>query len=108
MPAARHRNHPDPPPLDPVGVYDCALDVEGQALDATLTITGTEGAYEGSVSSEMGTMPVSDVVIDGQTMSFVVDSPDMTVFFSVVFDGPNFSGDFDAGGMGGYVTGTKR
>jgi hypothetical protein len=41
-------------------------------------------------------------------MSFIVDTPDMTVFFDVVFEGANFSGEFDAGGMGGYVKGTKR
>ena len=99
---------PGPPPLDPVGTYDCYLDVEGQALDAVLTITGEEGAYGGSVSSDMGSMPVSDVTIDGQTMSFVVDSPDMTVFFNVVFEGADFSGEFDAGGMGGFVSGKKR
>ncbi|MGD2122728.1 MAG: hypothetical protein PVJ76_13330 [Gemmatimonadota bacterium] len=99
---------PGPPPLDPVGTYDCYLDVDGMALDAVLTITGEEGAYAGEVSSEMGSMPVSDIVIDGQQMSFVVDSPDMTVFFTVMFDGDDFSGEFDAGGMGGYVTGTKR
>ena len=67
-----------------------------------------EGAYEGSVSSEMGSMPVSDVTIDGQTMSFVVDSPEMTVFFNVVFEGADFSGEFDAGGMGGFVSGKRR
>ena len=99
---------PGPPPLDPVGTYDCYLDVEGQGIEAVLTITGEEGAYEGNVSSDMGSMPVSDIVVDGQQMSFVVDSPDMTVFFTVVFEGEDFSGEFDAGGMGGYVTGTKR
>ncbi len=99
---------PGPPPLDPVGAYDCYLDVEGMGIDAVLTITGEEGAYSGNVSSDMGSMPVSDIVIDGQQMSFVVDTPDMTVFFTVVFEGEDFSGDFDAGGMGGYVTGTKR
>jgi hypothetical protein len=99
---------PGPPPLDPAGTYDCYLDVDGMGIDAVLTITGEEGAYEGTVSSDMGSMAVSDVVVDGQQMTFVVDSPDMTVFFTVVFEGENFSGEFDAGGMGGYVTGTKR
>ena len=60
------------------------------------------------VSSEMGSMPVSDITIDGQTMSFIVDSPDMTVFFNVVFEGADFSGEFDAGGMGGFVSGKRR
>jgi len=77
-------------------------------IDATLTITGEEGAYEGAISSEMGNMAVSDIVIDGQAMSFVIDSPDMTVFVAVVFEGPDFSGEFDAGGQGGFVTGKRR
>ncbi len=99
---------PGPPPLDPVGTFDCYFDVEGMGIDAVLTITGEEEAYEGSISSEMGTMPVTEIVIDGQAMSFVIDSPDMTVFVAVVFEGADFSGEFDAGGQGGFVTGKRR
>lgn len=99
---------PGPPPLDPTGIYDCYMDVEGQGINAVLTITGEEGAWAGEVSSDMGSMAVSNIVVDGQQMSFVVDTPDMTVFFNVLFEGSNFSGEFDAGGMGGYVQGTKR
>lgn len=97
-----------PPPLDPTGVYDCLLDVDGMELGATLTISGEEGAYTGSVDSDMGPSPVTDITVDGQEMAFVVDTPEMAVFFVVTFDGPNFSGEFDAGGMGGFITGTKR
>ena len=97
-----------PPPLDPTGVYDCLLDVDGMEIGATLTINGEAGAYTGSVDSDMGPSPVSDITVDGQEMTFLVDTPDMSVFFVVVFDGPNFSGDFDAGGMGGVINGTKR
>lgn len=97
-----------PPALDPTGVYDCLLDVDGMEIGATLTINGEEGAYTGSVDSDMGPSPVSDITVDGQEMTFVVDTPDMAVFFVVTFDGPNFSGEFDAGGMGGVISGTKR
>ena len=99
---------PAPPPLDPVGVYDCSLDVDGMALLATLSIEGEPGAYTGMVDSEMGSMPVSDISVEGNDMTFMVDTPDMAVYFAVAFDGLNFSGDFDAGGMGGIITGTKR
>ena len=99
---------PGPPPLDPVGVYDCVVFAEGMEIGVMLTITGEAGAYSGSVETEMGPGRVSDVAVDGQNMSFVVDTGDMTVFFSVLFDGDTFTGDFDAGGMGGSVSGTKR
>jgi len=99
---------PPPPPLDPTGVYDCLLDVDGMELGATLTITGEEGAYGGTVDSDMGPAPVSDIAVDGQQMTFAVDTGDMLVYFVVNFDGPDFSGEFDAGGMGGFITGKKR
>ena len=99
---------PPPPALDPRGIYDCLLDVEGMELSAVLTISGEPGAYTGTVNSEMGPAPVSDVSVDGNQMTFAVDTPDMAVFFVVTFDGDNFSGQFDAGGMGGYISGTKR
>ena len=99
---------PGPPPLDPVGVYDCAVFAEGMELAATLTITGEEGAYSGSIQTDMGPGQVSDIVVDGQNMTFIVDTGDMTVWFAVVFDGDKFTGEFDAGGMGGSISGTKR
>ena len=99
---------PGPPPLDPVGVYDCYVGVEGQEFGVTLTINGTAGAYTGSVDSEMGPGQVTDITVQGNEMTFLVDTGDMAVFFSVVFDGDTFTGDFDAGGMGGYISGKKR
>ena len=99
---------PAPPPLDPVGVYDCMLDVDGMDFGATLTINGTPGAYTGTVDSEMGPAPVSDVAVDGNEMTFAVDTPDMAVFFVVVFEGDTFTGEFDAGEMGGFISGKKR
>ena len=106
--AAPEPTPPPPPALDPVGTYDCLLDVEGMQLSAVMTISGEPGAYSGTVNSEMGPAPVSDIAIDGNQMTFAVDTQDMAVFFVVTFDGNNFSGQFDAGGMGGYISGTKR
>jgi hypothetical protein len=74
----------------------------------TLSITGTRGDYTGSVESEMGPGDVTDITIQGNEMTFVVETPDMSVFFAVVFDGDTFTGDFDAGDMGGYISGTRR
>ena len=97
-----------PPPLDPVGVYDCSLDVEGMALSAVLSISGEPGAYTGSVDSDMGPAPVRDIAVSGNEMTFSVDTPEMLVFFAVVFDGQDFAGEFDAGGMAGFISGKRR
>ena len=102
---------PPPPELDPVGVYDCWLEMEGMEFGLTLTITGTPGAYAGSMDSEVGPGQVTDISIDGNRMSFIVhpaDMPGMAAYFSAVFDGDTFTGEFDADGMGGYVSGKKR
>lgn len=99
---------PAPPPLDPVGTYDCMAAVEGMEVALTLTITGEEGAYSGSVNSEMGPASVTNIVVQGNEMTFTVDSPDMLVFFAVVFEGDSFTGEFDVDGMMGYISGKKR
>jgi len=97
-----------PPPLDPTGVYDCWLSVEGMEFGAVLTVEGEPGAYTGTVDSEMGPAPVSGLEVDGDVMTFVVDTPDASVFFTVTMDDTGFTGDFDASGMVGSITGEKR
>ncbi len=99
---------PPPPALDPVGTYDCMVTAEGMEIGVTLTIEGTPGAYTGSVNSDMGPGQVTDILVDGNQMTFVVDTGDMAVFFAVVFDGDTFTGDFDAGEMGGFISGKRR
>ena len=97
-----------PPTLDPVGVYDYATELEGQPLSGTFTITGEPGAYTGSISSDMGIIPLRNIEVDGLDLSFVGDLPDVTVFFTMTFEGNSFKGEWDAGGMIGSMSGTKR
>jgi len=99
---------PEPASPDPTGVYDCWLQVEGMEFGAVLTVQGEPGSYTGSVDSEMGPAPVSDVVVEGDVMTFVVDMPDAAVFFNVTLNDTGFSGQFDAGGMIGSISGEKR
>jgi hypothetical protein len=101
---------PTPPQLDPTGVYDVVVNIEGMGqIPATFTITGAPGAYEGVVDSEMGPSPVTNITIDGNTMTFFVDTPQVSVFFNVLFEGDGFTGSFDAGGGAvGYVSGKRR
>jgi hypothetical protein len=97
-----------PPPPDPTGVYDCWLSVEGMEFGAVLTIEGDPGTYTGTVDSEMGPAPVSNLEVDGDVMTFVVDTPDASVFFTVTMNDAGFSGQFDASGMVGSISAEKR
>ena len=101
---------PEPTPtLDPTGIYDFETTVEGQPLTGTLTITGSPGAYSGSISSDMmGTVALRSFTVDGMDLMFMADMPDATVSFFLTFEGDSFTGEWDAGGMTGLMSGTKR
>jgi hypothetical protein len=108
--AAAPPPQPEPEPtLDPVGVYDFSTEVEGQTLTGTLTITGSPGAYSGSMSTDMmGTFPLRSFSVDGMDLMFMADLPDATVSFFLTFEGDSFTGEWDAGGMTGFMSGSKR
>ena len=100
---------PAEPTFNPVGVYDFTTAVEGQTVTGTLTLSGAPGAYSGSMTSDIGGMTVRNISVDGMEVSFVGDMPEATVYFVLVFeDESSFSGEWDAEGMVGYLTGTKR
>jgi hypothetical protein len=109
--SAPARPDPTPPPepvLDPVGDYDYQTEVEGMPVSGTFTITGSPGSYAGNMTSDMGAIALSDITVDGQEMTVVGDSPDFIVIFVLVFDGDSFTGEWDAEGMTGFVSGSKR
>ena len=108
--AAAPPPQPEPTPtLDPVGVYDFTTSVEGQPMTGTLTITGSPDAYNGSMSTDMmGTIALRSFAVDGMDLSFMADLPEATVSFLLTFEGDEFTGDWDAGGMMGTMSGTKR
>ena len=100
---------PEVQALDPVGVYDFSTSVEGQTLTGTITFTGSAGAYTGSFTTGMtGTVPLRNVEVDGMDMTFLADTPDATVAFLLTFEGDSFTGEWDAEGMVGFISGTKR
>lgn len=102
---------PPPPPepvLDLVGIYDYTTEVQGMEMTGTMTITEADGVYSGLVSSDMGPILLGDFSIDGMEVTCVGEAPDMVVFFLLIFDEGTFTGDWDADGMSGAISGTKR
>ena len=100
---------PEIPALDAVGVYDFSTSVEGQTMTGSITITGSPGAYSGTISSGMlGTVPLRNIEVDGMDLSFLADIPEATVAFLLTFEDDSFEGEWDAEGMVGFISGTKR
>jgi hypothetical protein len=100
---------PAPPPFDPSGTYDARVDVEGEVLTASLTISSTSDGYSGSMGmAEVGTIPLTDIVVTGDQMTFWVTNPYGRFSVSLAFEGDKFTGTFESEMMGGYLSGTKR
>jgi hypothetical protein len=60
------------------------------------------------MTSDMGIMPLRDFSVDGTEFTFIGDRPDVSVFFILEFDGESFTGEWDAEGMVGFISGTRR
>ncbi len=100
---------PAPPPLNPAGTYDIAIEAEGMSMAGTLTIEGSPDAgYSGYISTDMGGADITNVTVEGQTVTFEVNIPEAQILFEVVFDGDAFSGGFDGTMGAGTISGKKR
>ena len=80
---------------------------EGITVNGLLTIRGSSKEnYAGSIDSDMGSAMMTQIEIDGQTMSFYIAEADMSG--EVEFDSTGFKGG-TSGGMGtASFRGTKR
>lgn len=98
---------PAPPPLDPTGIYDIVVSMEGMDLPGVMMISGSaEAGYSGSIEVEMGGASIADVMVEGQVLTFSI--PDVDAQVELLFEGDEFSGDL-AGSMGsGTMYGKKR
>ena len=100
---------PPPPPFTAAGVFDVSFDAMGQQMSGTLTIEETDGAYSGSLTTDLGTVPLSDFVVDGMAVTFTGVSPQFTLGFKVNYEGDGFVGEISIGDLGsGSIAGVKR
>ena len=87
---------PSPEPFDPAGVWDVTIMIEGLQVDGVLSVRGLEGGgLTGDIDTEMGAATITEVVLDGHTMTFLV--PDVGATMEL-----HFTGDEFMGGMSGY------
>ena len=94
-----------PPPVDPTGTYDISISVaaEGFEMPGEMVIQGSaEEGYTGNLDMGGGGNALTNIVVDGQTLSFFLTGADAEV--QVTFEGDRFSGELDEA----LLSGTKR
>jgi hypothetical protein len=100
---------PEPPPFDPSGTYDVLVEVEGEQLPGTMTLSSTSEGYEGSGSiTEVGQVSFSGVSVADNIVTFSVTTMYGVFPVSLTFDGDDFTGSFSSDLMSGYLSGSKR
>ena len=98
-----------PAALDPVGVYDFSTSAQGTDVSGTVTITGANGRYGGTVATTATPeMPIKSVSVAGQTITVVIGAPDGDGVLEMKMDGAALTGTWSFGGMNGTLTGRKR
>lgn len=95
--------------VDPVGAFDFTTTVEGTPVTGTITITRNGSEYGGSVSTNVTeSMPISTVMVEGQSVQVTGSTPDGPVTISMTFTGETFTGNWSYAGMTGSLTGRRR
>ena len=98
---------PTPPPLDPTGTYDLTVSAQGMQIGGVLAIQGSADAgYTGRVDTDMGGGAISNVTVDGQTMTFSLS--EFGADIEVVFDGDEFTGFLTSDMADADIIGVKR
>ena len=86
----------------PVGQWDLQVDAQGQAMDATLDIKEADGALTGTIASDLGEYPVTDVTFEGGVLKFTLDMSDQgfTLAFEGTIEGDKIEGNFNSPDIG--------
>ena len=80
-----------------------------QQMYGTITIEEMDGAYTGSLSTDVGMVARSEFTIDATTVTFSETFAEFALAFSLAYEGEGFAGEISIGGMGsGAITGVKR
>jgi hypothetical protein len=94
--------------VNPVGAYEFATQVNGEAVTGTMEITGTQGAYGGRiVTNHYPEFVVRSASAAGQELTVVAETPSGNVTFRMAFTGPAFTGSWSLGGDSGAITGRR-
>ena len=97
-----------PAPVNPVGTFEFATEVNGSPMKGTMSIVGSPGAYSGKMLSDvLPEVPITSVTVDGQTVKLIADTPNGAVLVNLAFTGAMFTGNWELGGQSGAMTGKR-
>jgi hypothetical protein len=100
---------PSPAPLDPTGRWQETTTVQGQGIPVTIVISGTPGAYAGSLEPAPDIPPIAlnriEVAGTTLTMSGAVMGQALTLV--LVVDGNDMAGTWSSGGNSGPITASR-
>ncbi|MEM8994163.1 MAG: amidohydrolase family protein, partial [Acidobacteriota bacterium] len=86
----------EPPTVDPLGTWDVSINAGDETMRVQMTLTGSVDALEGSIGTPLGSLPLEDAYVSGDTVEIVLDSTPLgmagTVTFSMSIDGDSASG----------------
>lgn len=101
---------PGPAPLDPVGTFDYSTNFEGMDVNGAIVIDRAGAEPDGVIDTGGMTdpIPVSRVIVEGQTLRVLADTPDGTLEFRLNFDGDAFAGEWTLAGGSGEIVGRRR
>jgi hypothetical protein len=101
---------PTPAAVNPVGEFEWSSALpDGTPIKGTITISGTAGAYTGSVNAaEIGVFPIKSVVVTGQSMVINADHPDGPLDIRVTFVANDFNGSWHLGDSTGEIVGKRK
>ncbi|MCC6327620.1 MAG: amidohydrolase family protein [Acidobacteria bacterium] len=111
-PGAGNRGDADTSPGSVVGTYAIAIDIPGQPLSGTLTITQQGSSLAGTLSTELGSGALTEGQLSGSSVSFAgsVSVGGQTVPFTVkaTVTGTRLSGTIDSTQGSFPISGTKN
>lgn len=98
-----------PPALNPVGEFEWSSALpDGTPIKGTIAISGTPGAYTGSVTAEgLGVFPIRSAVVTDQTMVINADHPDGLLEIRLTFVATDFKGSWHLGDSTGEMAGKR-
>jgi hypothetical protein len=97
--------------LNPVGEYTFETAVQSEPVTGTITISGTAGAWEGTLSATAlpEALRLTSVTVRGATVTLTALVPEQgEVLIELVFDGEEFTGTWTLGYDGGDMRGRKK
>jgi hypothetical protein len=101
---------PAAPVLNPVGEFDfSSATPDGTPVSGTITISGSPGAYTGSIDAGAhGTFPIKSVVVSGQTLTINAEHPEGPLDVRLTFVADDFTGSWQLGTDTGEMVGKRK